>query len=86
MAEKMSILPDGCLHRVASASEVSDMQIPDELVETFCNEVCSYSHIKILEPKLWKYLDPCVNCCIDHFVDWLEGLDKVVGKCHKMNS
>lgn len=73
MAERMSILPDGCLHRVASASEVSDMQIPDELVETFCNEVCSYSHLKILEP-------------VAHFVDWLEGLDKVVGKCHKMNS
>ncbi len=41
-------------------------------VEKFCNEVCSYSHLKILEPKVWKHLDPCLNCCVDHFVDWLE--------------
>ena len=50
------------------------MQIPEQLVEKFCNEVCSYSHLKIREPKVWKHLDPCLNCCVDHFVDWLEGV------------
>jgi len=51
------------------------MQIPEQIVEKFCNEVCSYSHLKILEPMLWKHLDPCLNCCVDHFVEWLEFVD-----------
>lgn len=56
------------------------MQIPEQLLEQFCNEVCSYSHIKVLEPKVWKRLDPCLNCTVAHFVDWLEGVPVSPGR------